>query len=65
MKQVGLTLDGYEIGKPIPNDQIALEIAHHLNRIISVLVEADEEVNAREFDLWRGMAAGSQAQGSW
>lgn len=37
----------------------------HLNKIISILVEQDEEIDAREFDLWRGMAAGSQAQGSW
>jgi hypothetical protein len=35
------------------------------HRIISNLVEADETVDPREFDLWRGMAAGSQAQGSW
>jgi len=33
--------------------------------MISALVEADEEINVREFDLWRGMASGSQAQGSW
>jgi len=65
MKRVGINLDGYETGKPIPNEEIAASIAQHLNRIVSVLVEADEEIDAREFDLWRGMAAGSQAQGSW
>jgi hypothetical protein len=35
------------------------------NQIISRLIELDETIDAREFDLWRGMAAGSQAQGSW
>lgn len=65
MKRVGLSLDAYEVGQPISNESIALVVAHHLNRIISILVEADEEINIGEFDLWRGMAAGSQAQGSW
>ena len=65
MKRVGISLDSYEAGKPIPNEEMAITIAQHLNRIVSVLVEADEEIDAREFDLWRGMAAGSQAQGSW
>lgn len=65
MKRVGISLDSYEVGKPIPNEAMAITIAQHLNRIVSVLVEADEEIDAREFDLWRGMAAGSQAQGSW
>lgn len=44
---------------------MAVEISKHLNRIISILIEHDEDIDAREFDLWRGMAAGSQAQGSW
>jgi hypothetical protein len=65
MKRVGISLDSYETGKPIPNEEMAITIAQHLNRIVSVLVEADEAIDAREFDLWRGMAAGSQAQGSW
>ncbi len=65
MKRIGIGLDSYESGRPIPDDETANSIAGHLNRIISVLVEADEEIDAREFDLWRGMAAGSQAQGSW
>jgi len=65
MKRVGISLDSYESGKPIPNEEMAITIAQHLNRIVSVLVEADEEIDSREFDLWRGMAAGSQAQGSW
>ena len=65
MKRVGLSLDSYEVGKTVPGDQDALLIARHLNRLVSNLVELDEVINAREFDLWRGMAAGSQAQGSW
>jgi transcriptional regulator with XRE-family HTH domain len=65
MKRVGLNLDDFESGKPIPDTELATQIAQHLNRIISTLIEADEAIDAREFDLWRGMAAGSQAQGSW
>jgi hypothetical protein len=65
MKRVGISLDSHEAGKPIADEEMAITIANHLNRIIGVLVEADEELDAREFYLWRGMAAGSQAQGSW
>lgn len=65
MKRVGINLEGYEAGKSIPDNETAVAIARHLNRIVSVLVEADDKIDAREFDLWRGMAAGSQAQGSW
>ena len=65
MNRVRLPATRYEDGKGNPDDETALAIAQHLNRIISRLVEFDEQINAREFDLWRGMAAGSQAQGSW
>lgn len=65
MQQVGLPSNRYEQGKAFPNEQIAWDITQHLNKIISHLVETDEQIDAREFDLWRGMAAGSQAQGSW
>jgi hypothetical protein len=65
MKQIGLNVDGYELGKPILDEQMAIKVTQHLNRIISALIEADETIDAREFDLWRAMAAGSQAQGSW
>ena len=34
-----------------------------LNLIISHLLENDLSVSKREFDLWRGMAAGTQAKG--
>lgn len=65
MQQVGLPSNRYEQGKAFPNEQIAWDMTQHLNKIISHLVETDEQIDAREFDLWRGMAAGSQAQGSW
>lgn len=65
MKRIGINLDSYEAGSPLSNEETAVTIARHLNRTISSLVEADEKIDVREFDLWRGMAAGSQAQGSW
>jgi hypothetical protein len=65
MKRIGMNLDSYEAGRSLTNEAGALAAAQHLNRIISALIELDETINAREFDLWRGMAAGSQAQGSW
>jgi hypothetical protein len=65
MSRVGLSINRYEKGKGQLNDEIALHISKHLNKIVSVLIEHDEKIDAREFDLWRGMAAGSQAQGSW
>ncbi len=65
MNRVRLSVIRYEKGRANPDEQTALAIARHLNQIISRLVELDEKINPREFDLWRGMAAGSQAQGSW
>ncbi|MDX2141113.1 MAG: XcyI family restriction endonuclease [Chloroflexota bacterium] len=65
MKRLGYNLDGYELGKALPESEIAAAVARHFNRIISVLIEADDTIDVREFDLWRGMAAGAQAQGSW
>lgn len=66
MARVGLTTAGHEISRRSSlSSENALALAEHLNRIICNLVEADETVDPREFDLWRGMAAGSQAQGSW
>jgi hypothetical protein len=64
MNQVGLSTVNYEQGN-IPNESIAKSITQHLNKIISYLIGADQKINMREFDLWRGMAAGTQAQGSW
>lgn len=65
MVRIGLPIVRYESGRNVPDQKTALSICRHLNRIISHLIESDEQVNVREFDLWRGMAAGSQAQGSW
>ena len=65
MARVGLSINRYEEGRSYLDDGAALEISKHLNKIISILIEHDETVDDREFDLWRGMAAGSQAQGSW
>ncbi len=65
MSKVGLTVNGYEDGRKSFDDNTALAVSKHLNKIISILIEHDEKIDAREFDLWRGMTAGSQAQGSW
>lgn len=65
MNQVGLPISRYEQGYNCPDEPIAGELSQHLNKIISHLVEADEQIDCREFDLWRGMAAGTQAQGAW
>ncbi|MGC8838741.1 MAG: XcyI family restriction endonuclease, partial [Anaerolineae bacterium] len=65
MHRVGLSTNQYEVGSAVPNKDAAGRIALHLNKILSRLIELDERVDPREFDLWRGMAAGTQAQGSW
>lgn len=65
MIRVKLPIKQYEQGDVVPSEQVAGVLAPHFNKIISHLVESDEQIDAREFDIWRGMAAGSQAQGSW
>jgi len=65
MSKVGLAVNGYEEGQRSFDSKTALEMSKHLNKIISILIEHDKKVDEREFDLWRGMAAGSQAQGAW
>lgn len=65
MIRVDLSVANYENGGVFPSSATAESLAGHLNNIISHLVEADAQIEPREFDLWRGMAAGSQAQGSW
>jgi len=65
MIRVGLAVGEYEKGKSLADKSIAQQISYHLNQIISHLVERDQRVSKRELDLWRGMAAGAQAQGSW
>lgn len=65
MNKIGSGLLAYEEGHKQPSAATSLKLAQHLNKIICTLVEMDDTINDREFDLWRGMAAGSQAQGSW
>jgi len=65
MSRVGFNIGRYEQQKATPSVDYAKSIAKHLNGIISRLIESDSTIDFREFDLWRGMAAGSQAQGSW
>ena len=64
MARVGLSIKKYEEGRSTLGD-MAPEISKHFNKIISILIEYDAEIDEREFDVWRGMTAGSQAQGSW
>jgi hypothetical protein len=65
MNKLNLNTDKYEAGEIKLSRNGALKLSRHLNRIISSLIEHDEEIDPREFDIWRGMCAGSQAQGSW
>lgn len=64
MIHIGLPTKTFESGVAPPAAH-ARVLASHLNKIISLLVESDQRIEPREFDLWRGMAAGAQAQGSW
>lgn len=65
MARIGINSARFEQRDILPSSDSALLISQSLNDIISRLVEATERIDAREFDIWRGMAAGSQAQGSW
>jgi len=65
MSNLRLHVTRFEDGSKLPDSQRAWAIAHRLNPIISTLIQSDEILNPREFDLWRGMAAGAQADGSW
>jgi hypothetical protein len=65
MNQINGSVVAYEQGNKTLTEETAAFLAAHLNQIISHLIESDETINAREFDMWRGMAAGAQAQGSW
>ena len=48
-----------------PETGKASTLAKRFNELISALLETDENINAREFDIWRGITAGVQADGSW
>lgn len=65
MNQVGRPSARFERTSNLPDLKAAKTIAQRLNTIVSHLIESEDSVNRREFDLWRGMAAGAQAQGSW
>lgn len=53
MNQVGLPVGRYEQENYFPDEQMAREIAQHFNTIISHIAEADEQIDCREFDIWR------------
>ena len=57
MSRVSLSITRYEEGTGRLTDDSALSIAKHLNKIVSILIEPGEKIDAREFDIWRGMAA--------
>ena len=65
MGQIGLSSTHYEQTDRLPSSDAARRIARRLNTLICALIEQEDAIQTREFDLWRGMAAGSQAQGSW
>ncbi len=67
MSNVGLSITAYESGRNRrPMERRKTErVCHHLNQLISRLIESDTFLDPREFDLWRGMTAGATAQGSW
>lgn len=65
MGQVGTPTKRFETSAINPTLDASALIAHRLNTIVSRLIEDGDQLNRREFDLWRGMAAGTQAQGSW
>ena len=65
MGQVGTPTKRFETSALNPTLDASASIARRLNTIVSRLIEEGDQLNRREFDLWRGMAAGTQAQGSW
>ncbi len=68
MQRVGLSVAAFEEKGILPDETTAWALARHFNKILSMLIatEAHEAGLSRdEILLWRGMAAGTQAQGSW
>ena len=65
MGEIGLPIGRFEQSDKLPNVDSALPIARRANTLISALIDSELDIDRREFDIWRGMAAGSQAQGSW
>ena len=65
MNHIGLSTARFEKTDKLPGNTTATRIARRVNALVSKLIELEQDIERREFDLWRGMAAGSQAQGSW
>ncbi len=68
MQRVGLSVTRFEERGALPAEPVARQLARHFNRVISALVADDAHqamLSRDEIFLWRGMAAGAQAQGSW
>jgi hypothetical protein len=67
MDRIGLRVTSFDSGvnRHQMNTQTAMDVARRLNELISRLIEAESNLDARVFDVWRGMTAGSTAQGSW
>ncbi len=65
MSNVGLSVNSCEMNGSRLDRSAALNLSLLLNKIICMLIENDNVIDEREFDLWRAMTAGSQAQGSW
>ncbi len=65
MSNVGLSVNSNEMNGSKLDRSVALNLSKHLNKIICMLIENDNVIDEREFDLWRAMTAGSKAQGSW
>ena len=65
MNHIGLSTARFEKTDKLPDNTTATRIARRVNELVSKLIELEQDIERREFDLWRGMAAGSQAQGSW
>ena len=65
MNQIGIATARYEQSGKLPNADTAILIAQRVNSLIGALIDSELHIERREFDIWRGMAAGSQAQGSW
>jgi len=65
MQRIEHNVIALEEGRRLPSPSEALELSRRFNRIISVLIASDEILREEELWLWRGMSAGSQADGSW
>lgn len=65
MNQLGMATGRFEQGDKTPKSDLAARIAKRVNSVICALIESEHRIERREFDIWRGMAAGAQAQGSW